>query len=189
MGNLIWFKLYLFTVVLATLYVATPPYFPIEISRCAASNPMAHRMFSLGMLILIPVYLLTANTQKDYASMIPIINALSLIGTFNDVDHYEIHMLGVVLLVTFVWLKLYNEKRSPTISAIGFAFYCVRFAIKLHALWFLENAASESYAMIVQRNFDIMFGHVWPRHPRTLVAFQFAGLFQWIFLGTLLYDM
>lgn len=189
MGNLIWFKLYLVTVVLATLYVATPPYFPIEISRCAASNPVAHRMFSLGMLILIPVYFLTANTQKDYAYVMPILNALSLIGTFNDVENYELHMLGVIMFVVFVAFKIYSEKRSPTIFAIGFAFYCVRFAIKLHALWFFENAASESYAMIVQRNFDIMFGRAWLPHPRTLVAFQFAGLFQWIFLGALLYDM
>lgn len=183
MQTLLWFKLYLIAVVLTTVYFSSPPYFPIEISRCAASG--AHHIFSMGLFESFLVYAATLKQGVPLSPLVILIwAALSIIGFFNDVDHWLIHMIGVTILVVAVALKIKEEKRSFGVFWFAFAVYFSRFIFKAQALLFLEHADDP-----LQHNFDIMFGHAAPLHPRTLLAFQFAGFFQWIFLAMLLYTM
>jgi hypothetical protein len=188
--NLIWFKLYLIVIVLVTVYFSNPPYFPIEISRCAASTPFANDIFSMGLIQSFLIYAITA--QKPgvpiHISFFCIWLSLSIIGLFNDVDYWIMHMFGVTALVLSILWKIHQEQRTYSLLLSAVALYMTRFIIKAHALLFLEQVPFKNLA---KANFDIMFGNtvVTVMNPRTLVAFQFAGVFQWIFLGVLCWCM
>jgi hypothetical protein len=102
--------------------------------------------------------------------------SLVIIGFFNDVDYWRTHMFGVVSLVLSVFWKIHQEKRSYSLLFIAMVFYMTRFVIKAHALLFLEQLPVNE---LWKANFDIMISS----HPRTLLVFQFSGVFQWIALG------
>lgn len=170
------------------------PYFPIEISRTAASF---HASWTLVFVVsLVPLILAKWHWHNlDYTKYMAIV-AVNGIAWFDDVKYYEIHMISVILLLTSgilaFGLNRHLKQVQNSVPKVLFVFI-LRIALKIGVVWFLEMQSgltipdpSQGAAIIKRINYEGCINCLYPK--TTLLAFRLAGLLQWV-LFYYLYDM
>ena len=170
--------------VLGTLWHAWPhvPYFPIEVSRAAASHPNA----AAGLQFL--AWLTFPFIEDRYDGLFTV--ALWVIAYFDDVDYWFVHMCGVGLLGLAVAWREYNKRDRRCDAEYALYFYLLRIPVQFYAVVVLEGAWSSTLlgwpAAIKEKAMDIKYqGDVACRAPSTVSLFQLVGLVQWAALGCL----
>ncbi len=162
--------------------VATPPYFPIEISRCIASNERATNMFFWGFIISAFVVAggeMRHSTTTDAHKLVlyVLLFALFFIGYYDDVDHWFMHMLGVALLGATAVCAAYMQNRWFVLG-LAAVLYGMRIVIKSVAVVMYESSAGVTVKQVADISFRIMYTgqcDAW----QTKVAFQLGGVLQW----------
>ncbi len=163
--GLVFHKLYLFVTVAYVIYKGRndAPYFPIEISRLAASNATAGRVFFWSVLALPAVYFLglwaalysivttfNAGIPFMYAAILSLEKNLEIfpyylavpwigllmVACFDDLNHWELHMTGLAILVVSLCTQLDIESQWGWLVLAG-AIYGSRFIAKsLCIIWY-----------------------------------------------------
>ena len=169
------------------------PYFPIEVSRTAATTPLNRWLFPLGVLSLVPVACLADGaTHTQLARIAPSWLGLALLAWFDDSSHLFLHMLGVALMLLgvvyarnydYVWgvkrFSLWQLPRHNTFLIRGVALYAFRVLLKVVAVALLESDSWSPVAIGWRAN-EIMQGTSDALHPRiTLNVFRLCGVLQW----------
>ncbi len=132
---MLYTKLYLLFTICVTVIAAhldfesTLPYFPIEISRVAASSKRTLNLFRMLALTVGPVMLLLGE-MKDMASCVVWLGLITL-AWFDDVNHLLLHMLGVGILV--IGSMLSHKFNAGTILS-ALLIYGIRLVIKATVL-------------------------------------------------------
>ena len=172
------------------LYMFTqsnPPYFPIEISRCIASNKESTIIF-LTTVLTAAITSVFIDRITWNPSILLIFSGLIVLGAADDVSYWLLHMIGVgMVMIGIVW----NNSRY-TLFGIAIVLYFTRIIIKCYALyqWEIHEYKKDvlrfpinilGYPEIMKKKaFDIMYTGK-TEHPNTLKAFQYGGgVLQWI---------
>lgn len=159
------------------------PYFPIEISRMAASGPFALNIFRIGLSLPLAILLFLLEEGGYCTPRWLAWVALQIIIWLDDVHYWGWHMVGVVLLgASAVW-ALYIEPAHLSIFLIAGVIWCIRLALKGMSVWFLElNDNERRISHVFDRSLDIMYGIGYGMNPdpATVVCFQIAGALQWV---------
>ena len=162
------------------------PYWPIEVSRMAASGPGALlwlRLSSVGLIM--PLAMDNALSQQTLFGWV----SLLVVAFVPDNWWWLGHMAGVAGLgVAAVW-QAYNTSQWA-LCGVAFVVWAARLFIKTMAVIWWEQRRSLFDAGSVDRNRDgvqlakqLMFGERLFRDSRTRRAFQLTGLLQWVALG------
>jgi hypothetical protein len=177
--------------------VSTLPYFPIEISRTAASNPVSRVVLLVG-LVTSGLHLLFSS--KGYGSYIAWMG-MCILSIFDDVEFWFIHMVGSTLAMIGGGIEIYygNDTTPPHVKT-GFLLcavilYIVRLLLKFVAVLGMEmghnlfsitlwvNVISDSQLRnsITHRALMIMYqGKQICQYEYSLVIFKVAGILQWV---------
>ncbi len=173
----------IFALSVATIFqVSTPPYFPIEVSRCIASNERALHVWFAGLFASTLAVLWEGLPSRALALLFC---ALALIGYFDDVTNWTMHMLGVALL-GFVCLCLAHTKGQWLAVALAGSLYGARIVLKYCAIvWY------ETQSLDIARTTDVGFRIMYTgqcKSWQTKAVFQTCGIMQWavfVILSTL----
>lgn len=193
-----WVKLHLLLIVLTVQLVALwqqeepVPYFPIEISRTAASGSVNRWLFPLGIVSL-GVTLRSRGLLRRYRLVWV---ALLCIACFDDKYHPVLNQVGVALL--FVTLmrslllalpddeeeRLKRVRQHVLVIAAAGSIYLTRFVLKLAIVYLLELQPGDT---VYERVMEIMHHSeaVWA----TLAIFRLCGVMQWLAFGLLAREM
>ena len=176
----------LVTIVVQTLVclkdpVSTLPYFPIEISRIAASSRVGKFVFQVGVATLIFTLLLSSEFN---GTTLFLYFALMLIAYFDDVNNWGLHMLGVGLLFLVGVYHLYNEGSSvlrPILVAT--LIYFTRLLVKMVVMcdctqYHLFLIDSEFRSSIFRQALQIMYHG--SSDPVIITTFKLCGVLQWL---------
>lgn len=148
------------------------PYFPIEISRMLESCWRAQTTFVLTLII----FALTVPPTT------PIIEALCVAGIvyFDDRTNWTLHMIFVALLFGYIALATKVTVLALISAACVYGF---RFVLKGATLWLCEdeNLSIEYAQALMLGTFDF-------KSPWTKLAFQAAGVCQWIAFGIVVWS-
>jgi hypothetical protein len=161
------------------------PYFPIEISRMAASGPLALRTFRVGLSTPLAILIIMEHGMSNGPIWLGWL-ALQLIIWFDDINYWLGHMAGVTLLgMSTVW-ALYLEPSKWIFFTIAGLLWCLRLAFKAASVWLFELTPNEKdvfdtrlISRIFDRSLNIMYGIGHAPHPLTVASFQLAGGLQW----------
>jgi hypothetical protein len=175
----------------ALLQSPSVPYFPIEISRTAAANPISYRAFVIGCVSLgVPLLV-----SKDYATRYLLVwFSLLIIAGFDDQDYWLTHMIGVTFLFITVAARLYVQGwRSQVLFVCGVFVYLMRIVLKFIVVLGLEydNPRLELFTPSNLRStigslttigLDIAYrGASACKHPQyVLPVFRACGVLQWV---------
>jgi hypothetical protein len=154
-------------------------YFPIEISRTAASLPFAANVFKLGVLSL--------GAQIPFASskdaFIPIWIGLLMIAFFDDVTYWGVHMFGVLLMfLGFLPLLLLGGPDKTILFVSAISIYLLRIGLKTMVIVLIEldlpiNQVVASRTAIFTKSLDVMqHGSL---NPDVVDVFRVCGVVQW----------
>jgi len=156
----------LITGFLVTLYYGSKkaPYFPIEISRMLESSQEARNCFVWTLFI----FAITHALRTQYFMFLEACGIVGIV-VFDDKRFWTLHMFSVFAL--FLWISL---KVPFDYLVYALCYYCMRFVYKGFALWYFENNVSFDYAM------QLMLGTQQFKSEWTLIAFQTAGVLQWV---------
>lgn len=203
-------KIHLLLTILATqivaLFVGGVPYFPIEISRTAASSKLASGCLSIGAITLI-ITLVAANELTPITFMMWA--GLLIVALIPDNVFMLAHMLGVVIIGVAACLHVFSARstkdgRSLSPLLVSFAMiYSLRWVLKVGVMllhdpainrpgreWTHVNLLSLS-SELTERALDIMlngeraFGGNTAAWNDIRPLFQVAGVLQWVAFYTL----
>lgn len=197
-------KIHILVTVIYTMYAAVfidgcIPYWPIEISRMAASGDYALCGFRLGVTLM-PVTLLCENVTPIAVALWVALMALAWI---DDVTSFAGHMFGVVLLGLVCAIHAYQSAQSVWIIGISVVIFAARIGLKAVACVWEDLNSGHAYLnsapIGAQRIFaytqqlacvgrDIMMGTRELKTTFGKVAFRLGGLGQWtvfVLLSTL----
>ena len=103
----------------------TLPYFPIEISRTAASCPMSKIILQIGFLTCALTYALLE--KKKYQLDIGLILLrMVVLSCFDDVHYFRTHMAGVFLLFAGVACNVCQKQGSWLLLLYAIVLYGLR---------------------------------------------------------------
>jgi hypothetical protein len=175
--SLLFCKIFFTWAIVGIFYHATPPYFPIEISRCLASNAFVTRTFFFALAAL-PV----AASRFDRLSLADVTRAhvityaaLWAIAGFDDVEHWALHMLGVALLGVGALRMAWTHNKMDVIVVAGLV-YASRLVLKVVVLVWFEGVRSLHEIGAVAANIMYTGQCV---SPHTLTVFKACGVLQW----------
>ena len=191
-------KLHLFLTVVAVQVAAllvdrSTPYWPIEISRMAASGPVALLAFRTGALAL------GAPLAMDGAWSRPVLLlwlAMVIIACVDDVTSWLVHMMGVALLGVSACWQTYTlgRRATPILLAAAFVF-AIRLVLKASTVWWNEVGGharplsslldATTFHGIVSHSAALMFGTRTFKSPWTRAAFSVGGALQWVVFAIL----
>lgn len=187
------------------------PYFPIEISRTAASNPFSY-IILFGGAILSVVNLIQTLKPQSTLSMFGIIlggAGLVCLAIFDDVNHWAMHMLGVLGLMIGSFFAIFFSPAniSPQLKFI----YLTLILSLMFSRWIIKTLAVMAFEMghedidsipalidfitndstrrfVLNKSLDIMYhGENVCRNPGlTIPMFKVAGILQWVVFYLLL---
>lgn len=171
------------------LYEQRVPYFPIEISRTAASSQTATYAMILGfgsLLWHVPSYT---------APALIIWVGLMIVALVPDTYSVGGHMAGVGLVFLGAIVNTHSNHGAGGWLLIAFALviYVLRIVFKGVALLLLDKptlTASLQSGVVValhQRIRDIMFGRAVDVAPALIPYFQLSGVLQWVVFFALSY--
>lgn len=185
------------------LYSGELPYFPIEVSRTAATTTLNRWLFPLGAAALVPVACLCDGaTPKQLERYVPAWLGLVSLAWFDDCNHLVGHIVAVGLMACgLLWAHnrdfvqksqtteplLQQIRRHNKFSEYFGALYAFHGLMKTVAVVFLESPSCWwSPWEIAQRAHSIGQGtYDAVPHPWTLTLFRLSGAVQWIALGSL----
>ena len=186
-------KLHLLAAVIATqavaLYDGAVPFFPIEISRTAASSPRATNTLATGFATLIVTMIYTKTLDAVTFSLWL---GLMVIALVPDSVSWTVHMLGVVALVAAACAHVYRRRQIALVPPLlcALAIYGIRIVFKLVLLFTVDKqviaaAASNKLSIAFERSMDIMMRGplAYNNDPElwNLVGptFKICGVLQW----------
>lgn len=189
-------KLHLLITIICTQVAAllfNVPYFPIEISRTAASGPISSLVFRFGLFSLIVTLLLTG-TLNNQTLLLWL--SLSMIALFNDKSYFWIHMLGFGIMLALSTYQAITRPLSLRLLILALSLYLLRLVGKFMVLVLLEMPpcnrvdflSKEYYLAVYHKHMHIMYFGVKSglRHPRiTMLIFKASAVLQWILLYVL----
>ena len=179
-----WAKLHILLVVCAVQHAAVfvdnaLPYWPIEVSRMAASGPVALQRFQWGMTLLGVTLLASGELSAINGALWA---ALVIIAWVDDVTSWAIHMVGVALMGVVVAWQVWTNARTHTwaLGAAGFI-YGIRVVAKAAAVvWYELPPSGVTMEAVFARSMDIMQGRAKCHAPVSLFVFQAGGVLQWV---------
>ena len=197
-------KIHILVTVIYTMYAAVfidrrVPYWPIEISRMAASGDYALYCFRLGVTLM-PATLFCENVTPITVALWV---ALMAIAWIDDVTSFTGHMFGVALLGLVCVIHAYQSAQSVWIIGIAAVIFAARLGLKAAACVWEDLNSGHAYLnsapigvpriLTYSRRLacvgrDIMMG---TRELKTTfgnIAFRLGGLGQWtvfVLLSTL----
>ena len=182
-----WVKVHLFVLVVIVQTIAlfketTLPYFPIEISRTAATGDLNKTLFPLGILSLGITFWMTGEFKLQYLlSWI----GLFILSYFDDEKYFLLHMFGVfIMIVGVILIGLYSKTRYADLIIVlcAMIIYAVRVIMKLLVVMLLEVNANDMFNFIkIKQVIDqIMFAGICQYPLQTLTVFRICGVLQWI---------
>lgn len=169
------------------------PYFPIEVSRTAATTAFNRWLFPFGVLWLVPVAcVVDGATLVQLRRIAPAWLGLLLLAWFDDSHHLLLHMAGVALMLLgvvyarnydFVWgVRRFSLWYLPVHNKYiirGVALYAFRVLLKVVTVALLESEGWSPFAIGWRAN-EIMQGTSAALYPRvTLNVFRLCGVLQW----------
>lgn len=192
-----WLKWHLACVVASVFDAAlrvdrAVPYFPIEISRMAASGPAALWRFRWGVTLL-PLTALATDFVPDGGEMAHALLVVAWCGLvavvwFDDKHHWSEHMTGLYMMLAALFALGYKTlgydawprlalvvATSLLAKALKVASIVLYESAGNYAEFFVPNFASAMHAR-AQR---IMLGEEVPKHTLTRHAFRAGGVLQW----------
>jgi len=187
-------KAQLLTTVIATqvsaLTYGKVPYFPIEVSRTAASGRIPMGVFRCGILSLI-ITLLVSNTLDWQTFTVWL--SLSLICCADDVNHWFLHMTGVFSLILVAAYSIYERGEAALIPfVVAIMLYLVRLLVKFLVITFYEIWEERSLSMRflrlnIEHHMNIMYegAKVCKRPDIVIPVFKASGVLQWALLYSL----
>lgn len=154
------------------------PYFPIEVSRTAASDPLALNAFRIGILTLI----FTLQTTEPYhTAKLFVWLALVCIAVFDDENYKMLHVVGLVMLgFGMAWLAALRKPYGWPILLTAAVIYGIRLVFKFGVLyWFemdrLDFVGAGHLALAIMSKGQASCKHA----PVVLPIFQICGVLQW----------
>lgn len=187
-------KAQLLTTVIATqvsaLTYGVVPYFPIEVSRTAASGRIPLGVFRCGILSMI-ITLLVSHTLDWQTFAIWL--SLSLICCADDVNHWFLHMAGVFSLILVAAYGIYEGGEAALVPfVVAVSLYALRLLVKFLVITFYEIWEERSFSMRflranIERHMNIMYrGAKACRRPDIVIpVFKVSGVLQWALLYSL----
>ena len=195
-----WFAaLYIFFVVVcvqaAALFVdKAVPYWPIEVSRMAASGRCALASFRIGALAMaVPITL-----DRAWSGPVAVLyTALVIIALVDDVWSPAGHMAGVALLgAASVWQTYLRGFDAVPIFAAAGVVFCARLVAKAATVWWCEMSGTDkkqrpqlmrlsTWQEIATHALQLMFGKRQFHSQWTKLAFRAGGVLQWTVFGIL----
>ncbi len=185
--DMFYTKLYLLFGIILTIVSAhldsksKLPYFPIEISRVAASSTKTLNLFRTTAVLVGPVMLLFGELE-DTASLV-VWAGLVLLAWFDDASHIVLHMCGVAILGVG---SLMSDKLNISTVAAAVIIYGARLVIKAGVL-IGTGVVPINRGLVVNltsKGLDIMFnGQTNLTNKQwVLIALMYktAGVMQWI---------
>jgi hypothetical protein len=171
--------------IIGIFFDSPPPYYPIELSRIAASRSLSLNWFRFLILSLV-VHFFIIDEIKTY-SLPCIWFSLLIIVVFDDFNHWWLHMLGVAGL--FLSVIFYGIETSHMPSTVNNAFiigtivilWATRVAIKVAAIYFFELKEGQGFGDIGKISQDIMYNgpSVCMNPEITMIPFKLGGVIQW----------
>ena len=187
-----WLKLHIAAIVASVFDAAlrvdrSVPYWPIEISRMAASGPAALWRFRVGMSLL-PLTALLARTGANNILLGFAWLGLMAVVWFDDKRHWSEHMAGLYVMTAALFALGATKLGVGSIPVLGAVVFMSLFAkaLKVAAIVFLESddytqfltpSAIGTLHTLAQR---IMLGEDVARHALTRAAFRAGGVIQWL---------
>ena len=184
-------------VMLTSLFVDKKlPYFPIEVSRMAASGPVALLTFRIGCTTLF----LTTWAIDGFPSynIILLCVSLAVIAIFDDVRSLLGHMLGILGLAVCASIQVWSKPLLVwTCLVPAAAIYLLRVILKAYFIHFWERR--QPFRLLfnvhvqeenVLYGVDLMFGKRKFVYAETEMIFELGGFLQWVvfvILGVLFY--
>lgn len=205
-------KLHMVAVIICTWFCALfidkrVPYFPIEISRTAASGPVAHSVFAWGtMSTIVTLVYETFHAWANKAPMIRIVfgNPMILwpivvfIAWFDDTRHFYLHNLAVVCMLGMVGVYVFlsdDANLKVPVYVSGISLGLVGACIKGGAIVYMEmkeplydwrvplRIASNTdgkMMQVVNSTMNLMFRGDAAEFRHLLPIFQVTGMLQWL---------
>jgi hypothetical protein len=176
------------------LWSGEVPYFPIEVSRTAATTLLNRWLFPAGVLALVPVACLADGaTTAQLRRFAPAWLGLLTLAWFDDSQYLLLHMAGVAAMLTGIvyardhdyihGLARFSVWSLPVRNAAilrGAALYGARVALKVITVAALESSSWWPTAIGWRAN-EIMQGTAEAHYPLvTLNVFRLCGVLQWV---------
>ena len=151
------------------------PFFPIEISRTAASSSLSYLVFNVGILSFIVTVLLVG--LFDWNIFLLWIG-LSIISIYDDVNHLNAHNLGLVVVAIAAIIRSYTINKWMMSIAAFIVFVC-KIIVKVLPMYYCEVSSIHD---IHHRSLEIMYyGSEKSLHPNiTIPILQVSGVLQWL---------
>lgn len=192
-------KLHLFLTVVcvqvAALFVdRNVPYWPIEISRMAASGPMALQAFRIGTLTLGAAMAMDGTWTEPVLLLLWL--AMFIIAWVDDVTSQTGHMFGVALLgASACWQTSLRGREAVPIFVIASVVFVARLVLKASTVWWNEVGGRnlplfhlllpKTWFRIASHAKALMFGERAFKSVWTHTAFATAGALQWCVFAVL----
>jgi hypothetical protein len=161
------------------------PYFPIEISRAAADGgPAASFAFKVGFLFGPPLLLLLGLSPSISLYTFAAYIGLQFITFFDDVQHWRVHMFGVMLMSLGAGAHIVFEKGGHiNLLVVAAVVWLLRLALKFLVVVWIEQ---EPIAQAGAKGMYIMYTGRCKEPQVTLSVFRLCGVLQWIAFGLIL---
>lgn len=161
------------------------PYFPIEISRTAASCAMTKSIFLLTAVTLGGTLLQLRAFDNDL-DMFGMWVGLFIVAMYPDDESWGAHMFGLAVLVFGFVVKAYkcqNRRHALKIVVSALALYLLRIVLKVAVVWWY--CAPTGVMDIAHVSLGIMFKGAsaclaTENAPLLIPVFQMGGLMQFV---------
>lgn len=163
---------------LAALFVdRAVPYWPIEVSRMAASGWLASRVFVAGAVTLgVTMYMVDSLSAMNAA----VWAAIVVIAVFDDIAYYKTHMAGVALLgvIGIAGIRGKPEATLPLVAAI--MLWGFRLVLKVGAVLAYEPVHTFVQAGQLAQRIMMTGPAACANAKNTMPAFFIGGVLQWV---------
>ncbi len=165
---------------IAALVYGNVPYFPIEISRLAASGWLASHIFKWGLSILPIAYFLFSTTRVQPVFW-AIFIGLQFVTFWDDVNHWFVHMFGVVIIGISAIVHVVStwSNKQAIILSIAACIWVIRLILKFTMVVLFERPTTYAPYSIAITAMSIMYDGKC-NNPFTLHVFRLCGVLQWI---------
>jgi hypothetical protein len=143
------------------------PYFPIEISRTAASGRYGYFGLCLGTIVFCPYIQGRADGWISWIGLL-------ILALVDDKMSWNVHMLGVFIMLFGVALSNVNLTLLFLLGLLFFSRVVIRFIVV--SAYEVNHVTIHN---IIQKNKEIMYSGKCA-YPITLLVFKLSGVLQWV---------
>ena len=175
---------------IASLYFGDVPYFPIEVSRTAASSKLGLFVFRVGMCssitsLLFYYRVLAYNHFFAWVSLVTI-------AVFDDIKWPAMHVVGLVMLATSGTIAAYTANNGAYLVCLAALLTIIRLAVRGLAILKYESNDVDVYEdrmwslkrlvyrciLAFRRSAHIM--KTGQTEQKVLIWFRVSGVLQWV---------